>query len=145
MKTLEIEWWKMNILISKLCNFSAAGRKLSRGGTRIRSASSSIAVSFVFPIFHQLCAKNQTQMDHPDTSYPVPVAFEHDLLMSERKDNKKAERKKRKMFLIIFLCRRLYLGAMTHKIPSSVWCRSHNRIMFDIYYRQTKEILSITW
>lgn len=47
--------------------------------------------------------KNQTRMDHPDTSSLVPVAFRHDLSMSERQDDKKAEQKTKNVFNYFFM------------------------------------------
>lgn len=114
---------EMNILISKLCNFSAAG-KTEPGSTYKRVPKD------LFQLLKKtFCGLlSITGVDHFLLSR---FRFRHDLWMSKE------------IFLIIFLFPQLYLenGKTTKNktfVSLFMCCQSHNRIIFDIYYETTK-------
>lgn len=87
----------------EIMQFLRCGKELVLKGAQIRFAYSSIVVSFVF----QLCTKIKLEW----IILLGPSCISTQFIDVRQKGRQKRLNKKRKMFLIIFLCRRLYLGA----------------------------------
>lgn len=116
---------KVNILISKLYAISPLRGRSLKGSPDLFGFLWTISALLSFT-FHKRRAKNRIQMHHDEQTLPF-IPFGSNTIYGRRKE--------RKIFLIIF-----FISSTLPENDDSlfIWCRSHNRIIFDIYYKETK-------
>lgn len=128
--------WKMNILISKLRNFSATGLfwRQQRARNSFRSLKTSYRLLSSKCILHHRCAKTEAhKADHSGSRHFLSSHFIWTGFIDVRVKGDESE-KTENVFNYFFIS-----STLPETVKSLVWCRSHNRIISDIYYKTTRK------